>query len=330
MSVICIPVVNEMKKKVLIIPDVEGWAYDIIAQHIMPHFQRYIPTIRYMRDIIRGTEKISFGDFDVVFVFFWYDGFTNLMDIDDFDINKVCVGIHSHNSWIKRNIPIENVKEIVNLFPVIGCISRKLMAIFEDHHSLCFTPSGYAPEFFQPSPLPQFNGVLKVAWAGDPQVAHHGDVKGFHSIIKPVISELDEVELIVQTKEERIPYHQMSRVYNSAHVYLNTSLNEGSPMPVIEAMACGRAVISTDVGIVPELIDDSNGVIIPRTHLGLREALLDLHSKPEKLTLMGINARKSIECRSWAWSAEHYEKMFDRVLKNKQEKEYSERYFNFT
>jgi len=303
-----------MKKRVLILPDVEGWAYDIIAQHITPHFERYVPTIKYMRDIISGSENVSFDDFDVVFIFFWYDGFSRMMNIKDFDINKCCVGMYSHNSWMKRNIPLSQVKMVLNQYPAIGCTSKKLLGIFKDHNSIHLAPSAFAPEYFQPTPLPRFNGKLKVAWAGDPMTAHHGDVKGFSSIIKPVIDELEEVELITQTKQKKIPYNQMSNFYRKAHIYINTSLNEGSPQPVMEAMACGRPVISTDVGIVPEYVNNQNGVIINRTKEGLREALLDLHSRPEDLTQMGIRARKAIEGRTWAWAAGCYEKLFDAVI----------------
>jgi glycosyltransferase involved in cell wall biosynthesis len=36
-------------------------------------------------------------------------------------------------------------------------------------------------------------------------------------------------------------------------VLLVTARNEGGPQPVLEALACGVPVISTDVGFVPEL-----------------------------------------------------------------------------
>ncbi len=106
----------------------------------------------------------------------------------------------------------------------------------------------------------------------------------------------------------------MSEFYKKAHVYINMSLNEGSPQPVIEAMACGRPVVSTDVGIVPEYVNDQNGLIINRNKEALREALLDLHSRAGELTQMGIMARKSIENRTWAWAAGCYEKLFDGVV----------------
>jgi len=50
-----------------------------------------------------------------------------------------------------------------------------------------------------------------------------------------------------------IPYDQMPLVYQGLDVVLSTSLNEGTPVALIEAMASGRVVVSTDVGGVREM-----------------------------------------------------------------------------
>ena len=303
-------------KKVLLIPDVPGWAYDIIAKQICPYFIEYDPSIMYMKDIISGKDNFSFEDYDVVFVFFWYDGFTKLMNVKNYDSSKICLGVHSHNSWIKRNLSVSDVKKVLQQFPVIGCTSKKLVKIFDNHPNVVYTPSGFSPDLFHPRPLPPFDGVLKVGWAGDPDSSHHGDVKGYYSIIKPVIDELDFVELVSQTKQDKTQYEKMEFFYSQCHTYVNTSLNEGSPLPVIEAMACGRSVITTDVGIAPEVINDSNGKIIQRTKGALKHALIEFYQKPETLTEMGMFARKSIKNRTWAWTAMQYEKMFNLVTES--------------
>ena len=45
----------------------------------------------------------------------------------------------------------------------------------------------------------------------------------------------------------------------------HTSDNEGCPNVIMEAMACGRAVVATDAGDIPSLVDDGKtGFVVPR------------------------------------------------------------------
>ena len=58
---------------------------------------------------------------------------------------------------------------------------------------------------------------------------------------------------------------EMARLYNAARLLVCASTVEGSPRVTLEAMACGVPVISTPVGIMPEVIrDGENGFLIPR------------------------------------------------------------------
>jgi glycosyltransferase involved in cell wall biosynthesis len=43
--------------------------------------------------------------------------------------------------------------------------------------------------------------------------------------------------------------------YRSLDVYLNTSLHEGLPLSVVEAMACGLPIVSAAVGGIPEIVE---------------------------------------------------------------------------
>lgn len=62
----------------------------------------------------------------------------------------------------------------------------------------------------------------------------------------------DDVTLEVVS---RVPFAEMPLVYPSADALLLTSLDEGSPNCVKEALACGVPVVSVDVGDVREVID---------------------------------------------------------------------------
>jgi glycosyltransferase involved in cell wall biosynthesis len=51
----------------------------------------------------------------------------------------------------------------------------------------------------------------------------------------------------------------------NARFLVHTSDSEGCPNVVMEAMACGRAVIATDAGDVPSLVEEGKtGFVVPR------------------------------------------------------------------
>ena len=55
-------------------------------------------------------------------------------------------------------------------------------------------------------------------------------------------------------------------VLGEANFLVHTSESEGCPNAVMEAMACGRAVVATDTGDIPALIEEgSSGFIVSRT-----------------------------------------------------------------
>ena len=60
----------------------------------------------------------------------------------------------------------------------------------------------------------------------------------------------------------------------AADVFCLPSYSEGCPNVVVEALACGRPVVATNVGGIPELVNESNGILVePRDPVSLRTAL---------------------------------------------------------
>ena len=72
--------------------------------------------------------------------------------------------------------------------------------------------------------------------------------------------------------------HDMPQVYSSLDVLVLPSTAEGTPMVVIEALAAKRAVVASNVGGIPEIIDhDRTGRLIePGNSFALQEAILTL------------------------------------------------------
>ncbi len=59
--------------------------------------------------------------------------------------------------------------------------------------------------------------------------------------------------------------HDIPDLFAGAAFQVHTAENEGCPNVIMEAMACGRAVVATNAGDVPYLIDDGKtGFVVPK------------------------------------------------------------------
>lgn len=87
--------------------------------------------------------------------------------------------------------------------------------------------------------------------------------------------------------------------YNSAKIFINPSFNEGGPRVVLEAMACGLPVITTQVGLMPDIIkDEENGLFTswePRMIAEKILYLLDSQEMQAKFSSVGLEVVKQFE-----------------------------------
>ena len=79
----------------------------------------------------------------------------------------------------------------------------------------------------------------------------------------------------------------------------STSLNEGTPVTLIEAMASGRAIVATDVGGVGDVVTDGEtGILLRSRETGeLVDAWLTLATSPSLRRRLGNAARESVAQR---------------------------------
>ncbi|BBC97996.1 GT4 family glycosyltransferase PelF [Streptomyces griseofuscus] len=79
--------------------------------------------------------------------------------------------------------------------------------------------------------------------------------------------------------------------YAAGNVVMLSSISEGFPFTLIEAMSCGRATVSTDVGGVREAVGDTGLVVPPRDPERMAAAALELLRDGDRRRAMGEAAR---------------------------------------
>jgi len=87
----------------------------------------------------------------------------------------------------------------------------------------------------------------------------------------------------------------------SGSLYVLPTYAEGLPIAMLEGMAGGNAVVSTDVGSIPEVVDEDSGILVPPGDVdALAAALEALATDAERRARLAANNRAAVEER-YAW-----------------------------
>lgn len=97
----------------------------------------------------------------------------------------------------------------------------------------------------------------------------------------------------------------------AGHVVALSSISEGMPYTVIEAMMCGRATVSTDVGGTADAVADAGLVVAPRDPKAFAKACLELLTDHDRRHRIGEEARRrALETFTLERSIESYRMLY--------------------
>ncbi|MDA4847038.1 glycosyltransferase family 4 protein [Hoeflea poritis] len=322
--------------RVLLCPDQPDWAFDNIARNI----RRYAPAhlsiaIHYMgrpgtRDLAQIYERIVVENIDVLHLFWREDLFALLrpetlidaagkLGVTPPDIVDMIGGCALTTSvYDHLHLSEDALAERSSVYHQIDGYSVCSKRLHDIYVSLPGIPDpdalitdGVDVDHFTPGGAGarrEPGQAIRIGWVGNSRWGESvgGDPKGFHRLLQPAIAVLKDrgwqVELaLADPQVKRIPFAEMPQFYRSIDLLACTSAAEGTPNPVLEAMAMGLPVVSTDVGIVPEVFGPRQSAFIVRDHdpASFADAIEKLNKHPETAAQIGQENRQAV--MAWSW-----------------------------
>ncbi len=117
----------------------------------------------------------------------------------------------------------------------------------------------------------------------------NGDV----ALVSRMVTRLGLQDVVVH--QAAIPYADMPRLHASADLFVLPSIptpvwEEQFGMVLAESMACGKPVISTHSGAIPEVVGDAGVLVPPYDHHALADAIIDLGADETRRIHLGERA----------------------------------------
>lgn len=335
---------------ITLVIDKPDWALDHVAQQVVKHLsdrfifqQLYLSNVDNLADILllaKDSQMIHFlwrplaSDFHSAYTQSKIQalGLTKEAFFQRYVQNKVIsVGVYDHlllegeEAHFTQKL-FSDPNSIVTHYTVS---TKRLKRLYDANPAIVRKPDtivcdGVDLSLFKPENLQRFQNAtgrtLRIGWVGNSKWAVN-DLKGIHTIIQPAIQQLIaegyDIELITSDRVDRlIPHEQMPDFYHGIDIYACASLHEGTPNPILEAMACGVPVITTDVGLVPELFGPKQMqyVLKERTVTCMADTLRKLLDHPDELEQLSQENLAQIQQWDWGKIVEMFRRYFTQCL----------------
>lgn len=340
-----------LKPRIGLVLDTDGWAFANIARQLQRRLADRFDFIVIPMDIFDNIVQVLLLTKDCDLVHFFSRGHPHLIGAPEchryverlgisYEIferryvsaKKFTTSIYDHMLLEPAELS-ERAHTYNSLLKAYSVGSNKLRDIYQavpDYPSpTAVLEDGVDLALFQPRNLERLGEIpgreLVVGWAGNSKwYAEFEDFKGVNTILKPAIERLRAegfpvTSYFADRQERYIPHSDMPDYYAKIDLYICTSKIEGTPNPVLESMACGVPIISTDVGIVPQAFGplQKRFVLEERSVDCLVEKLKTLLREPLLLKEMSAENLKYIPPWDWGIKANKFGDFFDSVLKGR-------------
>ena len=223
-------------------------------------------TVNYFTGILKVSKRVNKEEYDLIHAHYAYCGWSAVFQ------RKIPIILSLMGSDL-YGIPDEKNRQTA--MGIINRISTKILVKFVDtiivkskrmrhmvrRDSVFVVPNGVDFEKFKPLKNQKkydHSKTKKIFFLGNPKIARKNFPLALEAV-EIVKASNPGIELLAVFGIEQ---EGVVDLMNSSDVLLLTSLREGSPNVVKEAMACNLPIVSTDVGDVREILNNTDGCYI--------------------------------------------------------------------
>lgn len=219
--------------------------------------------INYLKAIPLLRKKIKHNNYDIIHAHYSY---SSLVAILTFYRIPIVTSFMGSDVLGFRKID-KIIKIIVAKFSKIIIAKSKQIAesIAYNNKGIEIVPNGVNFNTFKvidksltKNDLKLNSNIKYILWVGDAK-RKEKNFKLAEETFRIIKTAIENVELI---QIWGVTQKRLNKYYNGCDVFLLTSLYEGSPNVIKEAMACNCPIVSTDVGDVKEVIGNTAGCYI--------------------------------------------------------------------
>lgn len=217
--------------------------------------------IEYLKSIFLINFKLIKNNYDIIHIHF---GLSGLFCLFNPFVNKpIITMLHSADIDIKKSNRL-----IVLLTKLVVLRSTHVLYLNEEmkrsierlNKNITYLPCGIDTSFFVNNGILNCTDALTIGFPGNP-MRPEKNYKLFEEIIKKLKENNVNVNVVIFHNKTRI---EVLESLNQCDVIVMTSISEGSPQIIKEAMSCNIPIISSNVGDVMNLLKDvHNSFVIP-------------------------------------------------------------------
>lgn len=128
---------------------------------------------------------------------------------------------------------------------------------------------------------------------------------------------MEELKKLVKEKKANVSFlgkkehSKLPSYLQRADIFCLPSLNEGMSNSVLEAMACGLPIITTDTGGSKELVKNNGFIVKKENSSEIKEAIKNYLNNPELAKQHGQKSREIAEKMSWGKVAKNYKEVYE-------------------